>query len=153
MAKTHETREQLITQAIKDQQIEPFLKAIPYARFIEFDLHSDEKRRVFKLKQAEHNLGNPLLPAIHGGVIGGFMELAAGCHLILSQSTPTFPKVINFSLDYLRPAQLTETYASCEVSRQGGRVANVLIKSWQSSEDKPIALARAHFLLDENRSL
>lgn len=126
-----------------------FLEAIPYARFIGFELHADSKSgKVFKLRMQESNLGNPLIPAIHGGVLGGFMELTGGCHLILSQSTPTYPKIIDFSLDYLRAGRHAETYASCEVTRQGGRVANVMIKAWQDNVDEPVALARAHFLLE-----
>jgi len=51
-------------------------------------------------------------------------------------------------LDYLRAGQDRDTYAFCEVTRQGGRVANIEVHAWQESRDKPIALARAHFLLE-----
>jgi len=121
---------------------------IPYASLIgvEFDLRGDDL--AFKLLKKPSNIGNPILPAIHGGVLGGFMELSAALHLLVSQETLKFPKIIDFSIDYLRGGMDCETYAYCEVSRQGGRVANVEIHAWQESRDRPIALARAHFLLE-----
>jgi acyl-coenzyme A thioesterase PaaI-like protein len=60
-----------------------------------------------------------------------------------------YPKIIDFSLDYLRAGMDQDTYAFCRVTRQGGRVANVEVQAWQTDRDKPIALARAHFLLED----
>lgn len=123
------------------------LKYIPYAQYIGVTVENSADELVFKLEKRANNLGNPILPAIHGGVIGGFMELAGALHLMFIQTAPTFPRIINFSLDYVRAGQFKESYASCTVTRQGNRIANVEIRAWQDSPDKPIALGRAHFLL------
>jgi acyl-coenzyme A thioesterase PaaI-like protein len=147
---------QIVEQVRKSQQYSDLIKVIPYAELIglEFDqqgegINGQDSGLSFKLKQKKSNLGNPILPAIHGGVLGGFMELSAALHLLISQTTFKFPKIIDFSIDYLRGGADRETYTYCEVSRQGGRVANVEIHAWQESKEKPIALARAHFLLEE----
>jgi uncharacterized protein (TIGR00369 family) len=147
---------QVVEQVRKSQQYSDLIKVIPYAELIglQFDqqgesINGQPSGLSFKLLQKTTNLGNPILPAIHGGVLGGFMELSAALHLLISQATFKFPKIIDFSIDYLRGGADRETYAYCEVSRQGGRVANVEIHAWQESKDKPIALARAHFLLEE----
>ena len=42
-----------------------------------------------------------------------------------------------------------ETYAAGQLTRQGNRVANVLITAWQKPRSKPISTARAHFLLED----
>lgn len=123
--------------------------AIPYAQLIGVSFEQNGEDLVFKLPRKPSNIGNPILPAIHGGVIGGFMELSSAMYLLVSQSTLKYPKIIDFSLDYLRAGQDQDTYAYCQVTRQGGRVANVEVHAWQSSRDKPIALARAHFLLED----
>ena len=123
--------------------------AIPYAQLIGVSFEQSGEDLVFKLPRKPSNIGNPILPAIHGGVIGGFMELSSALYLLVSQSTLKYPKIIDFSLDYLRAGQDQDTYAYCQVTRQGGRVANVEVHAWQSSRDKPIALARAHFLLED----
>ena len=59
------------------------IEAVPYAGFIGFDIQPSEAGRVYVLQERDSNIGNPILPAIHGGVIGGFMELSAGLHLLL----------------------------------------------------------------------
>jgi acyl-coenzyme A thioesterase PaaI-like protein len=94
-------------------------------------------------------IGNPTLPAIHGGVVGAFMEQAAGFHLVAKMDNPVLPKIINFSLDYLRPSRLRDTFAQCTLTRQGRFIANVSIVAWQEKSDKPNAIARAHFLIPE----
>lgn len=123
---------------------------IPYARFIGARLAESDGDLLAELPYSERNIGNPQLPALHGGVIGAFMENAAILHLLWRQETARVPKVVDFSIDYLRPGRPQALYARCDVRRQGKRVANVGVEAWQHDEDgerKLIATARAHFLL------
>ncbi|MBZ2169980.1 PaaI family thioesterase [Marinobacter sp. F4216] len=124
------------------------LSSIPYARFIGLECDRFGDDLIFRLPRKQQNLGNPILPAIHGGVIGGFMELSAAFYLMMSQETPRMPRIVDFSLDYLRAGLDRETYAECRLTRQGNRVANVMITAWQKSRSQPIATARAHFLIE-----
>lgn len=120
---------------------------IPYARTIGVTCHRFGDDVLFCLPQKESNLGNPILPAIHGGVIGGFMELSAALYLLMFQPIPELPKIVDFSIDYLRAGLHRDTFVECELTRQGNRVANVIVHAWQKSRQQPIALARAHFLM------
>ncbi|MFO8141102.1 MAG: PaaI family thioesterase [Marinobacter sp.] len=125
------------------------MESIPYATWIGLQCDRFGDDLIFRLPEKEQNLGNPILPAIHGGVIGGFMEMSAAIYLIMSQDTLRMPRIIDFSLDYLRAGLNRETYAECHLTRQGNRVANVMVTAWQKSRSQPIATARAHFLLDD----
>lgn len=125
------------------------LESIPYARFIGLACDQFGDDLIFRLPQKEENLGNPILPAIHGGVIGGFMEMSAAIYLMMSQDTVRMPRIVDFSLDYLRAGLNRETYAECRLTRQGKRVANVMVTAWQKSRSQPIATARAHFLMED----
>lgn len=127
----------------------PLLKLIPYAGLIGVECSRVGDELLFRLPANKDNIGNPLLPAIHGGVIAGFMELSAALHLLVATGSPGVPKIIDFSLDYLRAGQYRDTWARCQVCRQGRRVANVAVTAWQSTEAEPIATARAHFKLEE----
>lgn len=129
-------------------QHDALVEAIPYAKHIGVEFDGGVDSGLFKLTRNHSNLGNPILPAIHGGVLGGFMEMSSSLHLLATQPVESFPKIIDFSIDYLRAGMDKDTYALCEVTRQGGRVANVEVHAWQESQDKPIALARAHFLIE-----
>jgi len=127
----------------------PLLNLIPYARLNGVECSRVGDELLFRLPANKDNIGNPLLPAIHGGVIAGFMELSAALHLLVATGSSGVPKIIDFSLDYLRAGQFRDTWARCQVCRQGRRVANVAVTAWQSTESEPIATARAHFKLDE----
>lgn len=143
------TREEL-RQACEQGDYERLLVAIPYARLIGVECTRQGNEWLFRLPANKDNIGNPLLPAIHGGVIAGFMELAAAVHLLIANQAAGVPKIIDFSLDYLRAGQFRDTYARCQVWRQGRRVANVAITAWQDAEAEPIATARAHFKVQES---
>ncbi|MEN2397021.1 PaaI family thioesterase [Pseudomonas halotolerans] len=126
------------------------LASIPYARLIGVECSRQGEELLFRLPANKDNIGNPLLPAIHGGVIAGFMELSAAVYLLIATRATGVPKIIDFSLDYLRAGQFRDTYARCQVWRQGRRVANVAITAWQDAEAQPIATARAHFKIQES---
>ncbi len=125
------------------------LGSIPYAGFIGLECDRFGDDLIFRLPAKDENLGNPILPAIHGGVIGGFMELSAALYLMLNQDTLRLPRIVDFSLDYLRAGLNRETFAECRLTRQGNRVANVMVNAWQKSRSQPIATARAHFLMED----
>lgn len=121
---------------------------IPYARFLGMDfLPEDDGRLLFRLPFSERNVGNPAMPALHGGVVGAFMEHAAITQLLWDLETELLPRVVDFSIDYLRSGLAETAYARCRVLRQGARIANVSVETWQSDPGRTVATARGHFLL------
>lgn len=121
--------------------------AIPYARLLGIECAEQDGGPLFVLPYRDENVGNILLPALHGGVIGGFLENAAVLHLMWAREAQDIPKIVDFSIDYLRSAGPQDLYARCEIVRQGKRVANVLLTAWQHDVARPVATARAHYLL------
>lgn len=148
MSLTRAEIEQRVREAHDTGNFAPLVASIPYATTIGLQVLRQGEEVVFHLPIAKDNIGNPVLPALHGGVIAGFMEQAAMLHLMISMSSPGFPKIIDFSIDYLRAGLYKDTYATCQVWRQGRRVGNVAITAWQTRTNEPIATARAHFKLD-----
>jgi len=139
-----------VRQAREQDSYETLFELIPYARLIGIECSRQDDELLFRLPANRDNIGNPLLPAIHGGVIAGFMELAAAMHLLVTTGSGSVPKIIDFSVDYLRAGYFRDTYAQCQVWRQGRRVANVAVTAWQSTSAEPIATARAHFKIEES---
>lgn len=140
----------VIQQEPSAEKLQLWLTMVPYAVFLGIKAELHEREILFILPENEKLVGNPSLPALHGGVVGAFMEQAAAFHLIAKMKKPVLPKIINFSLDYLRPARLCDTYAQCKLTRQGRLIANVTITAWQENSNQPNAIARAHFLLPES---
>lgn len=123
---------------------------IPYVEYLGIRVAPGGDQPLFRLPYQDKLIGNPQLPALHGGVIAGFAETAAMLHLIRTLGGTKIPKGIDFSIDYLRAGRPEETFAACEVVRQGSRVALVQVRCWQRGPDYPIAVARGHFLLTAN---
>jgi uncharacterized protein (TIGR00369 family) len=120
---------------------------IPYARVIGLEAVRGADGLVTVLRFDEANIGNPIVRAIHGGVVGALLEHAAILHLLVETDAEVMPKIVNLSVDYLRPCRAEDTFARGRVIRQGRRVANVRVEAWQRSPDLPVAAAHAHFLL------
>lgn len=126
----------------------PVSRPIPYVDYLGVRVAPDAAQPLYRLPYQPKLIGNPWLPALHGGVIAGFAETAAMLHLVQNAAGAKLPKGIDFSIDYLRSGRPEETFAACELVRVGARVALVLVRCWQSrGPSQPIAVARGHFLL------
>ncbi|NQD74897.1 PaaI family thioesterase [Pseudomonas sp. CM27] len=148
----HAVRQQL-NAAHAQGDYRPLLALIPYAGLIGIECERQGEDLLFRLPANPDNIGNPLLPAIHGGVIAGFMELSAALYLLIYSDSASIPKIIDFSIDYLRAGHFRDTYAQCQLWRQGRRVTNVAITAWQGDRQSPIATARAHFKIEPEKPL
>ena len=149
----------------RDVMLSALVDGIPYIQFlgISFDRRGDELTGV--LAYDERLIGNPLLPAIHGGVTAAFLENTA--LVSLSWATlwsdleagafetddaeqlelPRLPKVIDFTVDYLRSGLPRDAYARARITRSGRRYASVHVEGWQDNRARPFAQATGHFLM------
>jgi acyl-coenzyme A thioesterase PaaI-like protein len=82
-------------QKFDGQQLKSLFEMVPYAQFlgVSFELKGDELTAVLPFKQSL--IGNPVLPALHGGVVGAMMELTAVAQIFLTQGTGKVPKTID----------------------------------------------------------
>src|SRR3954469_5757257 len=131
--------------------LDAFLQRVPYVRFLgmRVELAGDEMTTV--LPFAQHLIGNPMIPALHGGVIGAFMEMTALAQLALAEPAKKTPKTIDITVEYLRPARAVETYARATLRKAGRRGANVQVEACQESRARPVAGMTGHFLLRGDR--
>ena len=149
----------------RDAALRALVEGIPYVQFlnISFERHGDELTSVL----GYHNdlIGNPALPALHGGVTAAFLETAAIIELgwqllweevesgrldadtLTSETMPRMPKTIDFTIDYLRTGLPRDAYARARVNRSGRRYASVHVEAWQDNRSRPFAQATRHFLM------
>jgi uncharacterized protein (TIGR00369 family) len=81
---------------------------------------------------------------VHGGAIGGLLEMAALTALtceLRDNDGEVRVKPINITVEYLRGAGRERTYAIGRVTRVGRRIANVGAECWQADRAKPVAMA------------
>ena len=114
----------------RDAALKALVEGVPYIRFlnISFDRRGDELTGVLNFD--EKLIGNPFLPAIHGGVTAAFLEVTAVITLswehlfpriesgeidaedIISDHSIRFPKTIDFTVDVLLSALLVSMWFS-----------------------------------------
>ncbi len=102
---------------------------------------------VLMMPYADGVMGRPGF--LHGGAIGGLLEMAAivALHHALFEDGGGQIKPINVTVDFMRGGREKETRAIGSVTRLGNRVANVEAQAWQDARDRPIAAARMNYLI------
>jgi acyl-coenzyme A thioesterase PaaI-like protein len=127
---------------------ERLVETVPYARFLGISVDTSRGELVGKLTFSDMLIGNPTLPALHGGTIAALLESTAIFTLLKDTDTAVIPKIINITVAYLRSGRPVDTFAHCALTKHGRRVAAVSVEAWQAQRSEPIATATAHFLLD-----
>lgn len=151
----------------RDAALRALVEGVPYIRFldIEFDRRGDELTAILNFD--DKLIGNPFLPAIHGGVTAAFLEVTSVITLswkflwpdiesgeldpdrMAGGDLPRLPKTIGFTVDYLRSGLPRDAYARATVSRSGRRYASVRAEAWQDNRNKLFAQAAGHFLMPQ----
>ncbi len=85
------------------------LDLIPYASWLGIDAALIDGELVGKLRFAPELIGNPALPALHGGTIGALIESTAIFRLFWDAETVVIPKTINLTVAYLRSGRPVDT--------------------------------------------
>jgi acyl-coenzyme A thioesterase PaaI-like protein len=149
----------------RDAALHALATGVPYIQFlgIQFDRRGDELTAV--LPFAEKLIGNPFLPALHGGVTAAFLEVTSVISLswtylwediesgaidlttLESGTLPRLPKTIDFAVDYLRSGLPRDAYARATINRSGRRYASVHVEAWQDNRQRLFAQATGHFLM------
>ena len=152
----------------RDAALAALVASIPYIQFlgIQFDRRGDELTAV--MPYHEKLVGNPMLPALHGGATAAFLEVAAVIELgwtglwksvetgtltteaIAQGDLIKIPKTIDFSVDYLRSGLPRDAYARARVNRSGRRYASVYVEAWQDNRSRIFAQATGHFLMPDS---
>jgi acyl-coenzyme A thioesterase PaaI-like protein len=149
----------------RDAALRALVQGVPYIQYlgIEFDRRGDELTAV--LGYDDKLIGNPLVPALHGGAIASFLEVTAIIEYSINMhwddveqgridaeslgpaTLPRLPKTIDFTVDYLRSGLPRDAYARARVNRQGRRYASVQAEAWQDNRQRLFAQATGHFLM------
>jgi uncharacterized protein (TIGR00369 family) len=125
------------------------LQTLPYARFLGLREEADATGRLVVMSFQPMLIGNPVLPALHGGATAAMLELTAIAQAAAAFPAERLPKPINVTVAYLRSGRAADVMARARIGKAGRRVAHVVAEAWQEDEAQPIATLTAHFLLGQ----
>lgn len=154
-----------VVKSRREAALARLVAGVPYINFLGalFDRRGDELTAILPFHP--DLIGNPHIPALHGGATAAFLEVTAIITLAwtvlwedmeagridpAAETFPPLPKTITFTVDYLRSGLPRDAYARASVSRVGRRYASVRVEAWQDNRAKPFATAGAHFLMAES---
>ncbi len=120
---------------------------IPYAGWLGLTYEERDGHLLGKLCYSDMLVGNPVLPALHGGTLGALLESTAIFEIMWRQESIVLPKTINVTIDFLRSGRPVDTYATATITKHGRRVIAVRAEAWQDDRSRLIATANAHFLV------
>jgi acyl-coenzyme A thioesterase PaaI-like protein len=109
---------------------------------------------------AAANIGNPTIPALHGGVTAAFLEVTAiislswaalweGAAPQAAREPLKLPRTVNFTVDFLRAGLPREAYARARIMRPGRRFASVQVEAWQDDMARPYATGLVHLQMHQ----
>lgn len=122
----------------------PLLEAIPYLQFLGVRVEVQGGRRVGVMPFADHLVGNPTVPALHGGTLGALLESMAHLECLAATDARELPRTITLTVDFLRSGRMRDTLAAARVVKAGRRMTTVHATAWQDDEASPIATATVH---------
>lgn len=95
----------------------------------------------YRLAFGEQHIGNPVIRAMHGGVVATLLETAAT--LEIKSRAPAIERIrtISCHVNYMRGAVDKDMTAAVTVMRLGRRIAFCEATGWQTSPDEPVARA------------
>jgi uncharacterized protein (TIGR00369 family) len=123
------------------------LRTVPYCAWLGLTARIEDGALILDMPFDPKLIGNPMLPALHGGVVGSLLETAAIVQTIWETGAVKLPKPVDITIDYLRSGKAVESHARAWLARQGRRVVSARAEMWQEDPAKPVASFRGHFLL------
>lgn len=113
-------------------------RMIPFNTFVGLEIVdvTPEKAQL-KLPHRQEHIGDPTRPALHGGALAMLADTAGGTLVIAATEAGDKVSTLDMRIDYLRPANLVDTFADATLVRLGNRAAVVRIHVWQPSAKEP----------------
>ncbi len=137
-----------VTAARENDDYGPLVAAVPYAGYLGLDVVRRPDGLRTRLPVRDDLIGNPKLRALHGGVVGAFVELSALIAALDELAPVHMPKTVSFTVDYLRPARDGQPLeGGGRVLRAGRRIAVVHAEAWQEGPELPAAAGKLVLLL------
>ena len=127
------------------------LDSIPFARLLGIRALAIGGQLTTVLPYNPWVIGNPLLPAVHGGAVGSLLETASLLHLKHIANISGNIRPVSITMDYLRSGKPQDIFAQVHIQRLGRRVCNLRAEAWQEDVNRPIAAFRANLLLPTAR--
>ena len=120
-----------------------FEEKIPFNTFLGMKVDKlDEGFARLRVPYFENLIGDPVRPALHGGVVSTLADTAGGIAAFTSVGPGDVLSTVDLRVDYLRPAALQDLVAEARVLRTGNRMVVCDIAVFHDDPDHRVATGK-----------
>lgn len=123
---------------------------IPFNKWLGMKVeHMERGRLTVSIPWRAELVGDPTVPAMHGGIIGAVADAAGGIAIWTTFDNPaTRLSTVDLRIDYLRPGKAERLIAAATVIRTGARLGWADVRLYHPGrEADPIAAARGVYAI------
>lgn len=107
-----------------------------------------ENGSLWTLSPTNELVGNPLIPALHGGAVTAYLELVCGAVIARELKIGHSPQLVSVTVQFLASMRLAPVIARPQILRIGRRVAVVQVNAWQDCPAALVCTAQCEFYAD-----
>ena len=144
------SRELLTPGAETVAKIQQLSKDSPMANWFGLKVEAKDDQHLYHLTFAEPHIGNPIIRALHGGVISAFLQHAATLEVLSRTQHSLRARSISTHTSYLRGSRDQDFTVAVQIQRIGRRIAFLEAQGWQGDRDATVASAAIALRLFEN---
>jgi uncharacterized protein (TIGR00369 family) len=122
-------------------RVEERIKASNMMQWLGLSTQPHDRGLIYHLGFCEEHVGNPVIRAIHGGVISSFLESAALLEALAQAPEGTEVNIISIHTSYLASAKPENMRALIATAKFGRRMGFFEASAYQDHQKSPIAQA------------
>lgn len=122
-------------------RLESRIAASEMAGWLNLSVTLEDDTLIYHLGFDEAHIGNPVIRAIHGGVVSTFLETASWYETYARLPEDVDINVTSVHTNFLRSTTPTNVHGSVSIHRLGRRFGFLAATCWQENRDNPVATA------------
>ncbi len=124
------------------ESLSRLFESVPFMRFLGMRFETlEEGHALLRIPYRPELIGNPELPALHGGVISALLDTCGGAAVWTRIGKHDRVSTVDLRVDYLRPGRPEDLLGMARVIRVGNRVGVTELRAFQpGSQEEPIAI-------------
>ncbi|GEM_PF-690554 len=122
-------------------RLEERIKTSNMMQWLRLSVEAGDQGAIYHMGFCEEHIGNPVIRAIHGGVISCFLESAALLEALAQAPQGTEINIISTHISYLASAKAKDIRAHIATAKFGRRMGFFEASAFQDHQQAPIARA------------
>ena len=117
-------------------------ESVPFTAFLGMRFEAlEDGLALIRIPFRPELIGNPELPALHGGVISALLDTCGGAAVWTRIGEHDRVSTVDLRVDYLRPGRPEDLLGRARIIRAGNRVAVTELRAYQPyAPEEPIAV-------------